>query len=62
MALYSFESPNSYLKLRDKAIVVDTSYLFRLTDKSDYRHKSVLAFHEKETLIVMLQRKNKQPK
>jgi predicted nucleic acid-binding protein len=47
MALFSFESLTSYLKLRDKSIVADSSYLYRLTDKTDFRHGLILAFHQK---------------
>lgn len=47
MALYSFESLRSYLKLRDRRIVADSSYLYRLSDTTDPRHNLVLNFHQR---------------
>jgi hypothetical protein len=47
MALFSFESPTSFRRLQNKRIVADSSYLYRLSDKTDFRHKTVLNFHER---------------
>ncbi len=46
MPLYTFESSSSFLRLKDKIIVADTSCLISLTDPDDINHSTILKFHK----------------
>lgn len=47
MPLYTFESQTSFLRLRDKTVVVDTSYLINLIDINAPNNSLIFSFHEK---------------